>query len=241
MPQNATYISSADLASPRKTGRWLGFGLLLSLGLGVYSNFQLQNAFMAPPGFLQRAAGMPAQIGTAVLIGLFTAMISLGIAVALRGLYGLQQPWLSRFYLALVAAGLATSLIEGSLFVAMGELSTTFLATGTDPSAYEPVRALLRGLRNGIHYPDKLLGGICVTLMFALLLRARALPRWMAMAGIAASACQCIAVTRELFGHNTIYALLAPLALLFLCTGLWLLFKGLPVPNSDAAAEHAPS
>jgi hypothetical protein len=221
-------------------GRWIGLGLLLSFGLGMYSNFQLQNELFAAPGVLFRAAGMPLHIGAAVSIGLATALISLAIAAVLRGLYGQQNPWLSRCYLALVAAGLATSLFEGSLFVAMRSLSAAFLAGGSDAAAYEPVRALLRGLRDGAHYPDKLLGGISVTLMYLLLFRAHAIPRLLAAAGMFAGVLQGIAVARDLFGLDTIYALLAPLALVYTLTGLWLLARGLAVPQALVEPEPDP-
>jgi len=54
-------------------GRLLGLGMLVAFGLGMYSNFQLQNELFAPPGFLFRAAGMPLHVGALVLIGLVTA------------------------------------------------------------------------------------------------------------------------------------------------------------------------
>lgn len=215
-------------------GRLLGLGMLIAFGLGMYSNFQLQNELFAAPGVLVRAAAMPLHIGAAVLIGLITAVISVTIAVALRGLYGHHHPLLSRCFLALVTAGLASSLFESSLFLTMRDVSEAFLAAGSNTEAFEPARALLRGLRNGAHYPDKLLGGICVTLMYLLMFRVRAIPRWLAIAGIVAGVLQWIAVARELFGLDVIYALLAPLALVYPLTGLWLLARGLAVPEAVA-------
>lgn len=208
-------------------GRWLGLGMLLVIVLGIYSNFQLQGQVFAAPGFLANAAGMPLHVGAIAMIGLVVGLISLAIAAALRGLYGQQQPLLSRFYLALVVAGLATTLIEGSLVMAMRTLSEAFLASGSDSTAYEPARALLRGLRNGIHYSDKLLGGISVAMMFLLLYRAHAIPSALAVAGMLAGVLQWISIGRALFGMEVMHELLAPLGLVFMATSVWLMVKGL--------------
>ena len=218
-------------------GRWLGLGLLCIFGLGIWSNFWLQEHVFAAPGFLSRAAGMPLQVGLIVMLGLLTALMGLGIAAALRGLYGARQPLLSRCYVALVAAALATSLFEGTLVLAIRSLSVAFLASGADGNVYEPARALLAGLRNGVHFPDKLLGGLGVTLMYLLLYRARAIPRLLAVAGMLAGVLQWIAVARELFGLDVMHALLIPLGLAYPLTGLWLLLRGLPAADSPPSKQ----
>lgn len=218
-------------------GRWLGLSLLLSFGLAIWSNFQLQQQVFAAPGFLLRAAGMPLQVGMIAMTGLVTAVISLVIAATLRGLYGTQQPLLTRCHVAMVAAGLATALFEGTLVLAMRSLSEAFLASGADSTAYEPARAVLRGLRDGVHFPDKLLGGICVVLMYLLLYRARAIPRLLAAAGMLAGMLQWIAVARELFGLEVQHVLLVPLGLAYPLTGLWLLVRGLEVRPVSAATS----
>ena len=109
----------------------------------------------------------------------------------------------------------------------MRSLSAAYLAASADALAYEPARALLAGLRNGVHFPDKLLGGLGVTLMYLLLYRAAAIPRPLAVAGMLAGVLQWIAVARELFGLDVMHALLFPLGLVYPLTGLWLLLRGL--------------
>ena len=218
-------------------GRWLGLGLLFIFGLGIWSNFWLQEQVFAAPGFLLRAAGMPLQVGLIVMLGMLTALLGLAIAAALRGLYGEQHPLLSRCYVALVAAALATSLFEGTLVLAMRSLSVAFLASGADGNAYEPARALLAGLRNGVHFPDKLLGGFGVTLMYLLLYRARAIPRLLTLAGMLAGVLQWIAVARELFGLDVMHVLLIPLGLVYPLTGLWLLLRGLPAADEPSLRQ----
>lgn len=233
-PASPLFAPAGQPGSAVPAGRWLGLGLLLTFGLGVYSNFQLQGQVFAAPGFLLRAAGMPLQVGLIVMLGLLAALTGLAIAAALRGLYGQQQPLLSRCYVALLAAALATSLFEGTLVLAMRSLSVAFLASGGDGNAYEPARALLAGLRNGVHFPDKLLGGFGVALMYLLLYRARAIPRLLALAGMLAGVLQWIAVARELFGLDVMHALLFPLGLVYPLTGLWLLLRGLAVRPGTA-------
>ncbi|WP_430455071.1 DUF4386 family protein [Rheinheimera sp.] len=214
-------------------GRLVGFGMLVSFALGMYSNFQLQSDLFSNGGFMVQAGQQPALVGIIVVLGLITGLISLAIAASVRQRMGPQMPVLSRCYLLLVTAGFAMSQVEHTVLLAMRPVSEAFLAVGPQAAAsFELVRELLGGLRNGIHFPDKLVGGLSVFLLFFLLKHARVIPAPLAFAGMVAAACQMCTILRELFGYDIIYALLAPLALIYPATGFWLLIKGFAVKES---------
>lgn len=208
-------------------GRQVGLGLLVSFALGMYSNFGLQTELFSDGGYMVQAGQQPHLVGTIVLLGLVTGLISLAIAAKVRHLLAARMPVLSLLYLLLVSAGFAMSQVEHTVLLAMRPISEAFLAAGPEAAAsFELVRELLGGLRNGIHFPDKLVGGLSVFLLFFLLKRSRLIPALLALAGMVAAACQMFTILRELFGYDVIYALLAPLALVYPATGLWLLIKG---------------
>ena len=208
-------------------GRLVGFGLLVSFALGMYSNFELQSELFSNGGFMVQAGRQPWLVGVIVVLGLVTGLISLAIAATVRQRIAAQMPGLSLCYLLLVTAGFAMSQVEHTVLLAMRPVSEAFLAAGPEAAArFEMVRELLGGLRNGIHFPDKLVGGLSVFLLFFLLKRARLIPTLLALAGMIAAACQMSTILRELFGYDIIYALLAPLALVYPATGIWLLIKG---------------
>jgi hypothetical protein len=214
-------------ASALTQGRLVGFAMLVSFGLGMYSNFQLQSELFSNGGFMVQAGQQPWLVGIIVVLGLITGLLYLGIAATIRQRVATQMPVLSLCYLLLVTAGFAMSQVEHTVLLAMRPVSEAFLAAGSEAAAsFEVVRGLLGGLRNGIHFPDKLVGGLSVFLLFFLLKRARLIPAPLAFAGMVAAVCQMCTILRELFGYDIIYALLAPLALVYPATGIWLLIKG---------------
>lgn len=211
-------------------GRLVGVGLLVSFFFGMYSNFQLQGELFSNGGFMVQAGQQPWLVGVIVVLGLATGLISLTIAATVRQRLAAQMPVLSLCYLLLVTAGFAMSQVEHTVLLAMRPISQAFLTAGPEAAArFEVVRELLGGLRNGIHFPDKLVGGLGVFLFFFLLKRARLIPALLAVAGMVAATCQMFTILRELFGYDIIYALLAPLALVYPATGIWLLIKGFVV------------
>jgi hypothetical protein len=229
-----------DSCAYRDAGRWIGAAMLLSFAAGMFSNFQLQRELFAAPGFLVQAAGQPLVVGAIVMLGVITGLLSLAVATILRRLYGECRPLLTLFLVALVTAGLAVNLLEGATLLGMRSLSEAYLAAGAGAESDEPARQVLRGLNNGIHFPNKLLKGFGVLLMFALLLRQRGLPRWLAGSGILAASLQMIAIARDLFGGEVNLLLLAPLALAYPVTAVWLLARGLRVaPKRGASGEPA--
>ncbi len=67
----------------KDVSRTIGVLLLLQMAGGVLVNFVLlKPVFANPPGFLVSAAAYPQQVGLAVLLGLATGAISVGIAIA---------------------------------------------------------------------------------------------------------------------------------------------------------------
>lgn len=208
-------------------GRVLGASMLLIFSVGMFSNFSLQPALFADGGLLVNAAERPGSIGLVCLLALVTGLVSTWIASMLTAWRRDDAPVLARFYFAVVVAGLALSLVEASTIYAFQRLSTLYHDSAGEPgTAFRAAAAGLAGLRNGIHYLDKLLGGVGVFLLFALLLTLRLLPRPIALFGLVASGIQMLGVVQGVLGCDVNHLLLAPLALAFVVTSFWLLVRG---------------
>lgn len=200
--------------------------MLATFVVGLVSNFKLQDGLFADGGLLANAAAHPLKIGLICLLGLCTSLFSLWVAGRLESFFPRRE--LLRFYRAVLVAGLAMTLVEFSTLLAFRELSQAHLAA--DGTGAHPVAAVaLSGLRNGVHFLDKLLGGFSVLLLFGFLYSSRALPRIIAVAGMAGALAQMLAVGRALFGFEVAYGLLVPLSLAFLVTMGWLLARGFTV------------
>lgn len=211
----------------KSVGRVVGFGMLTSFAVGMLSNFKLQTDLFADGGLLVNAAAHPDKIGLIALLGLSTALVSMFVAALLSTHLRHRAPVLTSVYFAIVIAGLALSMLEYSTLFAFGNLSEAYLSAGADKTAaFQASNAVLAGLRNGVHFLDKLLGGIGVLVLFVIFQRLRLVPSLIAGFGILAVCAQLFAVGRAVFGHDVIYALLAPISLAFLVTMTWLLIKG---------------
>ena len=213
----------------KTTGRWIGAAILATFVIGITSNFKLQTDLFAGDGLIVNAAAHPLKIGGIAVLGFVANLASVAAAAALSVHVWRAYPVHAIVYGLLVAAGLAIAAVEYSTLLAYRAVSEQFVAAGAPAdTAYEVAKKLLSGLRNGVHFVHVTLGGAGVLAFFALLYRARLVPRALALAGVAAALTQMFAVGRPLFGLDVIYPLLAPLALAYLVTALWLLVRGLP-------------
>lgn len=220
------------MSTDRSLGRTLGLSMLATFVVGLVSNFKLQDGLFADGGLLVNAAAHPLKIGLICLLGLGTSLFSLWVAGRLESFFPRSE--LLRFYRAVLVAGLAMTLVEFSTLLAFRELSQAHLVAG-GTGAHPVVAVALSGLRNGVHFLDKLVGGFSVLLLFGFLYSARVLPRAIAVAGMAGALAQMFAVGRALFGFEVAYGLLVPLSLAFLVTMGWLLARGFTV-REDAPA-----
>jgi hypothetical protein len=211
----------------RQLGRLYGASMLVAFAIGIVSNFKWQSELFAEGGLLVNATQHPVKVGLIALSGFVTAVLGLVIASMLKAHFATRHSALTTLYVALLAAGVASSLAELSTLIAFRTLSDAYAAAATgDVAMFAPAKAALTGLRNGVHFLDKLLGGIAVLVMYVFLDRARLVPRVLCGVGVVAAACQFVAVSSPLLGYGDRLVLLAPLALIYLVTTVWLLVRG---------------
>lgn len=220
-----------------RTGRWVGAAILFTFVVGMLSNFKLQTDLFAGEGLLVNGAAYPLRIGWVAVLGLATSLVSVATAATMYVFAGRAQPLPAMIYCMLAAATLATGVIESATLLAFRTVSEQFAAAGAPPDvAYQVAKKTLSGLRNGVHFLHVMLGGIGLLAFFVLLYRARLVPVALALAGIVAAPVQMFAVGGPLFGAGVIYALLAPLGLVYLALAVWLLVKGFAGERPGAAS-----
>lgn len=219
-------------------GRWVGALMLYTFVAGIYSNFGLQAQLFDGDGYLVNAAKQPDIVGAILTLGLIGCLVAAVVASIISQRFAAAQPRLSRIYYTLAVVGVTASVMELTTLSAMQSLSEEFAAAGTAAGTqYDAAKAVIGGLRNGIHFPDKLIGGASVLLMFAILQRSRTVPKPLALFGIFAALCQMGAIGMSFFGGDVNPLLLAPLALTYLVTCFWLLVRGFPpIASTEAAA-----
>ena len=195
----------------QSAGRWFGAAILLGYMLDIASNFWLQPGIRSGDGAMGIFLGAgqrPDLVGMIVLLAMISGIVSLLAAALLcKVAVGRSIFWLSLAYLGLKAGQFADP---------SGQLVT--LA--------EPFKHVVAGLRDGLHFPTMLTGGISVLLLYYMLQKSGFIPRWLGGVGMLAAMSQMTGVSTGLFGNEVNFIFLAPLALVHLTLALWLLVGG---------------
>ena len=224
-------------------GRWIGGAVLAGYILDIASNFFLQPMIRngtGAMGLFGGAAEQPGLISLIVLMGMVSGVISLVWAALLCQL-SMARPyaWLAFLYLGLKASSFGMGGGEIASYPLFRSLGDAMLAApGSDLAKLaEPIWTLVTSQRDGLHFPHMLLGGAGAFVFYVILYQSRWIPRWLATAGLLATASQMTGVfTGVLFGE-VIFYFLAPLALVQLVVGLWLLWRGFVAdPTSEDPA-----
>lgn len=214
------------------TGRLIGVGILASYIVDITNNFYFQPMIrqgVGPMGLFAGAAAQPGLVGMVVAIGLISGVISLLVAALFcRAAIARPFAWLAFLLLGFKATSFGLSggeLASYQLYRSLGE------AMAIDPSGalagmVKPMWILVTEQRNGLHFPTMLLGGAGAFTMYALLLQSHWIPRWLAAAGLIATASQMIGVFTGVLGSEVSLYFLAPLPLVQLTLGFWLVFRG---------------
>jgi hypothetical protein len=116
-------IRGGAMPQDPNTGRWVGGAMLATFSIDLVSNFKLQGELFSHGGFIANAATHPLTIGSIVVMGLFTSLLTAWIASILWVRCGRDFPILAATSFALAAALMAAAVAELSTFMAMRYLS----------------------------------------------------------------------------------------------------------------------
>lgn len=231
------------MTSTVATGRLIGAGILAGYVADIANNFFIQPMIRTgegPLGLLGGAASQPGLIGLIVLIGMISGVISLLIAVLFwREAQARPFAWLALLFVALKATSFAMSggeLASYQLYRSLG-LAIAAQPSGALAGLAEPLFTLVTEQRNGLHFPTMLLGGFGAFVMYVILFQSRWVPRWLATAGLLATLSQMTGVFTGVLGHDVSLYFLAPLGVVQLLVGLWLLVRGFRESGSATAAQ----
>jgi len=220
------------MTSVTRAGHWVGVAILAGYALDIASNFFLQPMIRTGEGamgLLGGAAAQPGLIGSIVLMGIVSGVVSLAMAALLCQLsFAKSFAWLAFLLLAVRAASFGMGggeLASYQLFRSLGDAMLE-APQGALAQLAEPLWALVTQQRDGLHYPHLLLGGTGALILYAILFRSGWVPRWLAAAGLLATASQMTGVFTGILGAEVSLYFLAPLALVQLLAGVWLTLRG---------------
>lgn len=218
-------------------GRWVGAAILAGYVLDILSNFFFQPMIrngVGAMGLFGGASEQPGLISLIVLMGMVSGVISLTGAALICQL-SLARPfaWLAFLFLGMKATSFGMGggeLASYQLFRSLGDAMRAAPNSALTALA-EPIWTLVTSQRDGLHFPHLLLGGTGAFIFYLILFQSGWVPRWLATAGLLATASQMTGVFTGILFGEVIFYFLVPLALVQLVVGLWLLMRGFTLKN----------
>jgi len=184
-----------------RAGRIIGVLIILQMvGSGVV-NFALRSP-----------APHSRQMGLAVVLGLVTTGMLVGVAVTAFPILWPRSQTMPLWILSLAVVSLSVTVMENFALLSL-----------TSPS----------DAKDWAHYLAKMLNGVTNLVFYAALYRFVLVPRVLAGFGLIAAPLMIASLAMPLFGHDVMFPLLAPMGLSQLVLALWLVTKGFPQAETD--------
>ncbi len=213
----------------------MGVLLLLQMVGGALANFVLIEPVFAAPGFLVNAAAHPLRVSLAVVVGLGTGALSVGIAIAALPVFRRYSHAMAFWFLALAIASFSLTAVENVTVWSMLPVSQAYAATsGADGGLFQSLRVVVASMRNGAHYVSLVVGGSMLFVLYGVLFRFALIPRALAAFGLIATLLQLTAVTMPLFGYPIVLLMIVPLGLSQLALATWLTARSFDEPQPQA-------
>jgi Domain of unknown function (DUF4386) len=217
----------------KRAGRIIGVLIIIQMVGGAIVNFTLEAPLFGAPGFLVNAASHSQQLGLAVLLGLVTEALWVGIAITAFPVFGRLSQTMALWFLALAVVILAAAVVENAAVMSLVSLSEAYTkASAVEREQFQMIKIVVASARNWAHYMARILDGGAIFVFYLVLYRFALVPRALAGFGLIAVMLMITAVAMPLFGHDVIFPMLMPLGLSQLILAVWLVTLGFRAPPS---------
>jgi hypothetical protein len=208
-------------------GRLIGVLIVIQMTGAVLVNFVLEAPLFGTPGFLAAAASHSRQIGLAVVLGLMVEALEVGIAIVAFPVFHPRARAIALWLVVLAGAGLAVAVVEGATVMTMVSVSEAYAkASAGQREQFETIRVVVAAARNWPHFIARIFDGLTTFVLYAGLYRLSLIPRALAGFGLIATLLQVTSIAMPFFGHDVVFAMLAPLGLGQLMLAVWLMVFG---------------
>lgn len=224
------------MGAASRAGRIIGVLIIIEMVGGGMVNSVLEAPLFGTPGFLVNAAPHSRQIALAVVLGLVTEALWVGVAVTAFPIFWQRARAMALWFVALAVVTLAVDVVENSAVMSMVSLSEAYTkASAVDRGQLRSVRLIVASARNWAHCLGRICDGATILVLYAALYRFALVPRVIAGFGLLAVTLMLAAVGMPLFGRDVVFPMLAPLGLSHLILAAWLMtkgFRGQPDPGT---------
>jgi hypothetical protein len=227
------------MGNAKRAGRIIGVLIILQMVGGGMVNFALEAPVFDAPGFLVNAAAHSQQLGLAVILGLVTESLWVGIAITAFPIFSRRTQTMALWFVALAVVVLAVAVVENAAVMSMVSLSEAYTKAGAaEREQIQIVKIVVASARNWVHYMARIFDGGAIFVFYVVLYRFAFVPRALAGLGLIAVTVMVTAVAMPLFGHDVVFPMLLPLGLSQLILAVWLITKGFRAQPSPGATAR---
>lgn len=209
-----------------KIGRITGVLLLFVFISGIIIFQVLQGPVLFSDNYLTLTSENSNRIIGSVVLGIFSGLTTIGIAVLLLPVFKRYGPGLAYLYFGFCILNFVAILIDATSVLSMLELSKSYLEN-EDSSSFKILNTLLYQRHWWTHYLYLLISCFPVFAFYYALYRYKLVPVILSVFGILAVLLMFIEILFSIFGHGISMNMLIPIGLIQLTLPIWLIAKGL--------------
>ena len=217
------------MSSNHTIGRISGILLLFVFISGILIFQILQGPSLFSENFLSTTSQNANKIIGSVVLGIFSGIASIIVAILLLPIFKRTHYTLAYLYVAFTILNFISIMIDNVSVLTLLELSKEFSKQGSD-SAINLLGTIAYEKHSWTHYLYLLISCFPVFILYYTLYVSNLVPRILSIFGLFAVALMFIEEVLLIFGHGISMNMLLPMALIQLTLPLWLIFKGLKSP-----------
>lgn len=224
---------------PTKTSRIIGVLFLVQMIAASISHSVILAPILNGNNFLVDISANSTKVTLAMLLDLVTGLSVFGISVILFPIFKKYNESIALWYVGLRLNELICSIISGIFLLTILSISKEFVQIGMPAHSY--LQTLARYLLEARGTTKTLmLLGFCLsaTMFYYLLFRAKLLPRFISIWGLAGVILLFIEIMSNIFAHSVGgIIIMLPMGLNEIFLGIWLIAKGFNMPAIVANPE----
>ncbi len=219
--------SKVNMNSNKRIGRITGILFLLVFISGIIIFQILQGPNLFSEDYLTLASQNGNKVTGSVVLGIFSGILSIVIAILLLPIFKKYNTRLAYLYVVLCTVNFIAIMIDNVSVLSMLEVSREFIEKGNS-DVLSAMGNYVYEKHNWTHYLYLLVSCFPVFILYYTLFLTKLVPRIISIFGIIAVLLMFVEEFSYFFGQSISVNLLLPMALIQLILPLWLIYKGLP-------------
>jgi hypothetical protein len=224
----------------RRTGRIIGFLLLLHLVTGLMTPYIMLRPLADPLSFKANAPANVFQVRLSVMLLFVGGAVAMAIAFTAWPVFRQYSQAIALWVVALAIANFSLQCMENAAWMSLFTLSQEYArADAAQLGAFTLLASSVRSYWKWVHYTHLLVMVAWMFMLFVMLWRSALVPRVLAALGLLTTLMQITGITLPQFIPYPTPPMIVmglPLAFVYVATSVWLIVKGFGAHASGVLA-----